>query len=288
MPELPEVETIRGDLARKLGGQRIKSVTIINRKTVALAPAVFYRRLSKQIIDQVGRRAKLLFFKLKPSGDYLLIHLKMTGQLIYQDKKSLIAGGHSLSEEKDGDYPNKHTRVIFSFDNQSQLFFNDLRKFGYIKLAQARELEELIKKNYGPEPLSTDFSLLAFRKILSSKKTNIKAVLLNQKNVSGLGNIYVDESLFKAGISPKRRASSLSPSEIKKLYLAVNRIIAQAIKDRGTTFNNYRDSEGRRGSFSSRLKVYGRDKASCRSCGRPISKIKLAGRGTHYCSFCQV
>lgn len=287
MPELPEVETIRGDLARKIGGQRIQSVKIINPKTVALAPAVFYKRLIGQTVDKVGRRAKLLFFELQPSGEYLLIHLKMTGQLIYQDKKTLIAGGHSLSKEKDVNYLNQHTRVIFTLENQGRLFFNDLRKFGYIKLAKAEELENFVKKNYGPEPLSPDFSLSVLSKILSSKKTNIKAALLNQKNISGLGNIYVDEALFRARVNPKRRASSLSATELKKLYLAINKIIAQAIKSRGTTFNNYRDSEGRKGSFSSRLQVYGRQQSPCRVCGQLISKIKLAGRGTHYCSFCQ-
>ncbi|MFA5163453.1 MAG: bifunctional DNA-formamidopyrimidine glycosylase/DNA-(apurinic or apyrimidinic site) lyase [Patescibacteria group bacterium] len=288
MPELPEVETIRGDLARKLVGLRIQSVEILNQKTVALAPAVFYKRLSSQSIDIVGRRAKLLFFKLKPSGEYLLVHLKMTGQLIYQDKHSHLAGGHSLSKEEGTKYPNRHTRVIFNFKNNGRLFFNDLRKFGYIKLASAGDLDDFIRRNYGPEPLHPDFSLVSLAGALKSKKTNIKAALLNQKNVSGLGNIYVDESLFLAKISPKRRADSLSAPELKKLYSAINKIIAQAIKDRGTTFNSYRDSEGRKGSFSHRLRVYGRHLSPCPTCGRPISKIKLAGRGTHYCSFCQV
>jgi len=288
MPELPEVETIRADLARKLVGRRIKSVEILNPKTVAPAPAIFYKSLAGERIKMVNRRAKLLFLELQPSQKFLLIHLKMTGQLIYQDKKGTVAGGHSDSAEAAAIYPNRHTRVLIVFSDNSRLFFNDLRKFGYMKLVTRAELGKFISRSYGPEPLTKDFSLDALAAILKSKKTNLKAALLNQKNIAGLGNIYVDEALFAARLDPRRQASSLRAAEIKALYSAINKIIKAAIRWRGTTFNNYRDSEGRRGNFSRYLQVYGRQNELCLNCRQPLQKIKLAGRGTYYCPHCQV
>ncbi|MCX6797988.1 MAG: bifunctional DNA-formamidopyrimidine glycosylase/DNA-(apurinic or apyrimidinic site) lyase [Candidatus Falkowbacteria bacterium] len=301
MPELPEVETIRRDLEVKIVGHRIKDLKILSVKTVALAPAVFYKNLIGQRISKVLRRAKLLIIRLEPSNKYLLVHLKMTGQLIYKVKNKLIVGGHSSGNYRSGgrnvdaddsknlnDLPNKHTRVIFTFTNSSQLFFNDLRKFGYLKLVTELELEGIVRNSYGIEPLTKEFSLINFSQALKGKKTNIKAALLNQKNIAGLGNIYVDESLFAARINPKRRADSLKPGELKVLWLAITKIIKRAVEYRGTTFNNYVDSAGRQGNFFKLLKIYGRGGEKCPRCHNPIKKIKLAGRGTHYCPVCQL
>ena len=288
MPELPEVETIRRDLERKLVGHKIKDLKILSPKTVALAPAVFYKNLVGQNVAAVERRAKLLILKLAPANKYLLVHLKMTGQLIYQFKGKLIAGGHSLSKEEFIDLPNRHTRVWFEFADGGRLYFNDLRKFGYLKLVDQVELDKIIHNNYGFEPLTSDYTLVNFSSALKNKKTNIKAALLNQKNIAGLGNIYVDESLFAARINPARRADSLKPAELKALFLASGKIIARAVEFRGTTFNNYLDGDGRKGNFSKLLKVYGRANLKCPRCRGLISKIKLAGRGTHYCPHCQI
>ena len=203
-----------------------------------------------------------------------------------------MVGGHSLSSgsyEKSvgGKLPNKHTRAIFYFSGGGKLFFNDLRKFGYLKLVKKDELLEILKNNYGPEPLTPEFNFENLKNILHNRRISIKAALLNQKLVSGLGNIYVDETLFASKILPTRIANEVNPEEIKRLVKEANRIIKKAIDYRGTTFSNYVDSTGKKGNFSQFLQVYGRGKEKCLVCGQPLSKVKLAGRGTHYCKNCQ-
>lgn len=290
MPELPEVETIRRDLAAVVSDQKIKTVKITSPKTAFPSAVFLTRRLVGRRIVKIERRGKLLIFNLaKAPGsefNHLLIHLKMTGQLIYLDAETEVAGGHgSLVRET---LPNKHTRAIIEFQKGGHLFFNDLRRFGYLKLVTTDELKRLSVENYGPEPLTPEFSLSVFRTILGKRKTKIKALLLNQKLIAGLGNIYVDEALWEARLRPERTAASLSVAERKKLYQAINRIIKKAIKQRGTTFNSYVDSKGRRGNFSRFLKVYGRRGEKCPRCRRPIIRKKIFGRGTHYCPYCQV
>lgn len=294
MPELPEVETIRRDLAEKILGHKIKSVNILSPKTASHPAAFFIKTLVGRKLIKIERRGKLLIFGLSASPselNYLLIHLKMTGQLVYQNRQTKIAGGHSLSNLEAGsgigELPNKHTRVIIDFSPSGRLFFNDLRRFGYLKLTTEKELTKILINNYGPEPLQPGFSLSFLIARLKGRTTKIKAFLLDQKIIAGLGNIYVDESLWAARIRPMRLAGSLRANEIKKLWEAINRIIGLAIKHRGTTFNNYVDSRGERGSFSRFLKVYGRRGEKCPNCHQPILKIKIAGRGTHYCPSCQ-
>lgn len=290
MPELPEVETIRRDLG-VLVGHKIAALKILNPKTAQPSAAFLKNHLLGQKIEAVNRTGKLLILSLR-NGYFLLIHLKMTGQLIYQTGKRKIYGGHSLNGQAKegavgGELPNKHTRAIFNFSKGGQLFFNDLRKFGYVKLVDRAELDRIVSANYGPEPLTKEFTLKKFAAIFPSRRVNLKALLLNQKLVAGLGNIYVDESLFRAGIRPERLAQSLNKKEIALLFKAINNVIRQAIKYRGTTFSDYQDANGRAGNFSRHLQVYGRYKQPCLKCGRPVSKIKLAGRGTHYCQYCQ-
>lgn len=292
MPELPEVETVRQDLRAHLLNKKIKKVTVLNPKTISSNPESLATTLTGTFFIDILRRGKLLIFKLKKEDLYLLVHLKMTGQLIYLFNNEVSAGGHSLSSHSyekavGGDLPNKHTRVIITFADQSRLFFNDLRKFGYMKIVNQVELDAFILKNYGPEPLSDDFVLSDFLAKLKRSARNIKSVLLDQKIVAGLGNIYVDEVLFAAGVRPMRSANSLTKDEVTKIYKEIKKILALAITYRGTTFSNYVDSKGKRGNFSTRLKVYGRAKEKCLKCSSAIIKIKIAGRGTHYCSNCQ-
>ncbi|HBA36932.1 TPA: bifunctional DNA-formamidopyrimidine glycosylase/DNA-(apurinic or apyrimidinic site) lyase [Candidatus Falkowbacteria bacterium] len=305
MPELPEVETIRRDLAAKVVGRKIMSVHILSPKSAAPNAVFLKKNLLGRKIIRLERRGKLLIFALSPStdllgsksdsADYLLIHLKMTGQLIYVDKKDSLAGGHSLSaqakslaEAVGGTLPNRHTRAIIGFSQGARLFFNDLRRFGYLKLVGAAELAKILQNNYGPEPLTAAFSLTAFQSALTGRKTKIKALLLNQKIIAGLGNIYADETLWLARIHPERRAGALSAVEAKKLWRAINRIIGRAIEYRGTTFNNYVDAGGRQGNFFGFLKVYGRAGKRCPACRTTIVKSKIVGRGTHYCPHCQI
>lgn len=292
MPELPEVETVRRDLKARVLDKKIKEFLILNPKTLKSSAAESIKILIGNSFSDILRRGKLLIFKLEKKNRYLLVHLKMTGQLIYLSQKEKIAGGHSLSShsfEKSvgGELPNKHTRVQITFQDKSNLFFNDLRKFGYLKIVDEQELENIIAANYGPEPLDNNFVQIDFRDQIKRKKKNIKAILLDQKLVAGLGNIYVDEVLFTAGVRPGRLATSLNNQELKKIYQSIIKILSQAIKYRGTTFSNFVDSEGKKGNFSTRLKVYGRGKLPCYHCSSAIIKTKIAGRGTHYCPHCQ-
>lgn len=290
MPELPEVETIRQDLQGLLG-KKFVDIKILNQKTAQPSAAFLKKKIIDQKIISLTRRGKLLIFSLSNQAQ-LLIHLKMTGQLIYQQSRQTIYGGHSTSEvdrEKavGGPLPNQHTRVILYLNNQQRLFFNDLRKFGYLKVVDSQELEKILANNYGPEPLEVKFSVNYLSQQLEKRTIKIKPLLLNQRVIAGLGNIYVDESLFLAKIRPDRASASLTTAEIKSLRLAIRRIIAKAIKYRGTTFSDFIDTQGRSGNFLRFLQVYGRQGQSCFRCGDIIVKVKLGGRGTHYCPTCQ-
>jgi len=286
------VETIRRDLAAKIVGQKIISVKVLDKK---LGSAKLTRILFGNKIILADRIGKLLIFELA-DNNFLLIHLKMTGQLVYTDGDEVIAGGHpfkkgSVLDKVGGKLPSKHTRLHLKFapskkDDEGNLFFNDIRRFGYVKIASIKELE-LIKNDYGIEPLKKDFTLENLKKNLLNRGVSIKAALLDQKKVSGIGNIYADEILFAAGIKPSRPAKSLKAKELEKIYLEAERIIAKAIKHRGTTFSDYVDGQGNEGGFVRFLKVYGRGGEACFECGRTIKKSRVAGRGTHFCPFCQ-
>lgn len=291
MPELPEVETIRRDLEASLLNRRFIEIDLIIAKTAKNQADFFIKSLLNQRLKKIERYGKLLAFKLT-SSDYLLVHLKMTGQLILVGQKHKLAGGHSLSSDSfekavGGSLPNKHTRAIFKFNGGYSLFFNDLRKFGYLKIVKQENLEKIINNNYGPEPNSQKLTDNYLKNILANRKSNIKSLLLNQKLIAGLGNIYVDEALFAAGIKPTRLGYKITSSEIKILIKEINQVITKAIKHRGTTFSDYLDSAGKKGNFFSLLKVYGKANQPCAKCQKPIIKQKIAGRGTHFCKFCQ-
>jgi formamidopyrimidine-DNA glycosylase len=285
MPELPEVETIRRDLIKKILDIEILDIEILLPRIVKSDIKEFKHRLIGNRYGKIERIGKLLVFYPVKGACKMLVHLKMTGQLIYQKGSRMIAGGHSDSQPFLC-LPCAHTRAVIAFADGSRLYFNDLRTFGYLKLADDGEIEK-IRGQYGPEPLLKDFRLEDFLRSIKKRKTTIKAVLLNQEIVAGLGNIYVDEVLFRAGVRPGRKASGLKKAEIEGIYKAIKPVLKSAIKHRGTTFNNYRDADGNRGSFVNRLNVYGRAGEKCKKCGSVILKTKVAGRGTHYCSVCQ-
>jgi formamidopyrimidine-DNA glycosylase len=293
MPELPEVETIRNDLREKILNKKIKKVDLRLKKIVKSSVRNFVLDLERNKFTNIKRRGKLLIFDLSRKNKYLIIHLRMTGQLVYQKGKKIIAGGHSNGSRDEAlprlyyDLPNKHTHIIFHFSDKSQLFFNDLRRFGVARIVNEKELEE-ITNSFGVEPLSKNFSFKIFRDLIKNKKENIKAFLLNQKYIAGIGNIYADEILFEAKILPSRKANSLKIEEIKKLYQAIRKILKKAIKYRGTTFYSYTDARGQKGNFTKFLKVYKREKKKCLRCKKGIiQKTKIAGRGTRYCDKCQ-
>jgi len=292
MPELPEVETVRRDLAKYLIGATFSQVKIIDFKNVAPGATFLARFLTGKKIKDLRRRGKLLITDLKDNNQHLLFHLKMTGQLVLRERKELLVGGHSLSEESlrkaiGGELPNKFTRAIFQFKQGGTLFFNDMRKFGYIKLVSDKELSLILASNYGPEPLDKEFNYQYLKSILKDRKAPVKTVILNQKLIAGLGNIYADEALFLAGIKPWRLAKSLSMGEIKLLAQVIKKVIKKAILARGTTFKDFVDGRGNKGNFINQLQVYGRQDQKCFVCSDIILKQKIAGRGTHYCPSCQ-
>lgn len=286
MPELPEVETIRQDLRKKLLHKKITEVKIFFDKVVGNKKKETMKSLLHNSFIEVDRIGKLLIFHLEKKDEVMLLHLKMTGQLIYLIKDHIFAGGHSFAHfEKD--LPNKHTQFMLTFSDHSQLFFNDSRRFGYVKLIPIDKLDKVFLK-YGMEPLQKSFTLKKFNELLTKKKMNLKALLLNQQLIAGIGNIYADEICFDARILPTRRTSSLSDTDIKQLFRSTLKILKKAIKYRGTTFNDYVDSEGKKGNFSHHLKVYERDGEKCIRCKTGIIvKKRVAGRGTHMCVECQ-
>jgi formamidopyrimidine-DNA glycosylase len=285
MPELPEVETIKNDLRKKILRKKITAVTVKLTRIVKNDPKTFKRTLNGNSIIDIDRVGKLMIAKLKHGSRFLLMHLKMTGQLIYCRGETVIAGGHSLPKIQ-GCLPNKYSRVIFAFADGSHLFFNDMRTFGYLKLADREELER-IKERFGLDPLSPGYNFATLNEIIKKRHTGIKAVLLQQPVIAGIGNIYADEILFEAGVRPNRPADRLKKDEIEKIVRASKKVLTKAIKYRGTTFNDYVDADGNQGNFMKRLKVYGHEGERCQRCGGVIGKMKVAGRGTRWCPRCQ-
>lgn len=310
MPELPEIETLKRGL-KPLVGKIIKSAKVTWPKMIRPHSAKdFEKILKRKSIVAIHRRAKVLILEL--SGDYfLLVHLKMTGQLVYcpggvfsppslpplnlplvkGEKKYLggektVVGGHP---QKGGikDLPNKFTHAIIDFTDGSKLYFNDQRKFGWLKLVDVAEKEKMLE-GYGIEPLEGEFNLKKFKSILSRyPKRKIKQILLDQTLISGLGNIYVDESCFYAKILPTRIVGDLNEQEVKDLCSGIKKILRLAITKRGTSFSHYVNADAQPGGFVPYLKVYGRKGEKCKRCNGKIHRIKLNGRGTHFCDSCQ-
>jgi formamidopyrimidine-DNA glycosylase len=285
MPELPEVETIVRDLKIKILNLKIKKVEVLLPRIVKNQVASFKNILTANSFKSIGRFGKLIVFELEKGDKKLLVHLKMTGQLIFSDGKKVIAGGHDDGTDPN-QLPNKYTRAIFEFEDKSKLFFNDLRTFGYLKLASENEVQ-LARDKIGPDALESNLNFQDFKNILKNRRTSIKAVLLNQEILAGIGNIYADEILFQAGVRPSRKANGLKIKEIEAIYTSIKPILKKAINYRGTTFNSFVDANGNQGKFVDRLKVYGREGKKCQICQGDIKKIKVAQRGTHYCASCQ-
>lgn len=273
MPELPEVETIRRTLKDKLEGKVITRVEIMLPRLIKWPTAdKFQAIITGKKIEFLKRRGKYLLCGLENSF-IIIVHLRMTGRLYY-----LSAGA-----EKD-----RFARIIFYLDNGDMLQYADSRTLGTLYVMPADELWRISGlSRMGPEPLSQEFTLDYLIDGLKKRRGNIKALLLNQQFIGGLGNIYVDESLAIAGIRPDRSADSLTSEESGKLFAAINKVIYDGIEHGGTTFRDYRDGTGQSGSHQLHLNVYGRKMQPCRKCGTPIVKTEIAGRGTHYCPNCQ-
>ena len=287
MPELPEVETIKRDLKKAIINRKVSGVSILWPKTVApLSPASFQKKIIGQEIEDVSRRAKIIRIKLTGPLD-LLIHLKMTGQLIFKPKTGrAISGGHPQAGGLDN-LPNNFTRLVFDFSDGSKIFFNDMRKFGWVRLLDDATITQLFT-NHGPEPLEKDFSVKYFQSLLSRyPKRPIKQILLDQKIIAGIGNIYADESCFYAKILPTRRVDSLTKQETKLLFRHIPKVLKLSISKKGTSFSDYVQLDGKQGRMVKWLRVYNKTGQLCTVCGTPIKKIQLNGRGTHFCPRCQ-
>lgn len=286
MPELPEVETVRIQLRHKVSQKTIKAVEVFHSKTVAFDEEIEDKLVGKTIAD-IDRIGKLMIFSFVGEDDmFLLAHLKMTGQFFFVEDNDVSGGGHSMTEADVRDLPNKHTRVAFYFTDGSALYFNDMRLFGYTKLATAKELEKA-RSGFGPEPITEGFDVEWFSKKLRARKTPVKAALLDQKFVAGLGNIYVDEALWRAGVRPARRSDRVTKKEASLLAAAAGEVMNESIAVGGTTFQHFVDTGGDNGNFTDYLKVFGQQGKPCPRCGEIIKKIRCAGRGTHYCPGCQ-
>ena len=271
MPELPEVETVRRGLERLVVGKTIGQVRVRYAKMIGTGVDSFIHDLPGQTIEKIGRRGKYLLFYL--TGGVLVSHLRMEGKyLFYPD---------AVPERK-------HAHVFFEMTDGGTLVYEDVRKFGTMELLKKDQLEDYFAaRKLGPEPTEADFLLLPFAAALGRSKKPIKPYLLEQTLVVGLGNIYVDEALWRARIHPARPAASLKPAEAKRLREQIIEVLQLGIEKRGSTIRTYRNALGEDGTMQDFLQVYGKTGQPCARCGSPIEKIKLGGRGTHLCPHCQ-
>jgi formamidopyrimidine-DNA glycosylase len=287
MPELPEVETVRRGLHKLLIGRVVTAETHDTAKGFPNAPADVASFLLGATIADVRRRAKVLLIDL--STDYtLVIHLKMTGQLVFRGEENFGAG--HPNESLIGELPDRSTRVTLTFADGSRLYFNDQRKFGWMRLLPTLEVPNIdFMKRVGPEPLEADFTAKQFADRFTRRaKTSIKAALLDQSVIAGVGNIYADESLWGAKVHPKRLVGSVTAAEFEALYIELRAVMNMAIEKGGSTDRNYVNAEGKRGSYMDFARVFRREGLACPRCGTEIIKFKAAGRGTHICPQCQV
>lgn len=272
MPELPEVESIKRTLGKNILGSRITGVNII---WAPVAESILDRDFSElvvdSVIDDISRRGKYLLIQLS-NGLSMIIHFRMTGRLIYYSDNQPL---------------DKHTHLVFYLE-KGEMHYSDIRKFGRVQLVATSDISSVASlKKLGPEPLDGAFAFDKLGKQLSSKKKSIKASLLDQTVIAGLGNIYVDEALFQAGVLPERATNSLKVSEVILLYNSICDILNQGIESRGTSFRDYRDADGNIGFFQESLMVYGRGGQECKICGQVLERKKVAGRTTVFCLQCQ-
>jgi formamidopyrimidine-DNA glycosylase len=272
MPELPEIETIRRTLSQHVLNLRIDEVLLRWEGAVSGSKDSPFEKIVQGLrILSIERRGKYLLITLE-DGWSLIAHMRMTGRLNY----------YPTSRE-----PEKHTHVVFKLST-GELHFTDTRKFGRFQLVRTGERLELPSlKRLGPEPLEDEFTPQELGRRLSQRKVALKTALLDQTVVAGIGNIYADESLFQAGLSPLRLANSLSEDELERLYNVIRSVLQAGIDAQGTSFRDYRDANGEKGAFQEALKVYGRAGEACIQCGRLLDKTRLGGRTTVFCPNCQ-
>lgn len=274
MPELPEVETIARQLNQVLKGKTIREIEVLRKKSFKGDK----KKVLVKRIKRVKRRAKMIIIELDKSKDSLVIHLKMTGQLLYEKNFQFSKSN----------FQNKYTRVIIKL-NKGALVFNDLRVFGWMKIMKSVELKAKNKRELGLDVTDKAFTVEYLKKVLEGSRRAVKLVLLDQKKTAGIGNIYACEILFCAGVNPKLEARNLKQIQINKLYKCIKRIINKAIKYGGTTAGDdmYVNARGEAGKYQEHRLVYDRAGLACLRCKTKIKKVKLGGRGTYFCPRCQ-
>ena len=272
LPEMPEVETIKLQLREKVKGKRIERIQVILDKPLkGITVEEFKDRVEGSSIKEIRRRAKILIIGLS-TGESLLIHLKLTGRLLYLKPDEPIE---------------KHTHLIFHLSGGRQLRFWDLRQFGYVKLISGELAEEPKLKELGPEAIG--LNLDEFRRLLAGKRSGkIKPLLMNQNFIAGIGNIYSDEVLFYAGIHPARNVATLTVKEVVKLHEGIKKILPAAVRYGGSSVDDYVDLYGEQGNYVMYHRAYRRTGEPCERCGVAIKRIKLGGRSAHFCPRCQV
>jgi len=273
VPELPEVETVRRTLEPVIVGKRIKHCAIYYERVLPRADAgEFSQSVSGRLITGIKRRGKYLIISLDRTLE-LIAHLRMTGQLIYQPQRDLPL--------------QKHTSARFWFEGNGELRFTDQRKFGTLYLVEKGKYQDIHGLHtLGPEPLAAEFTWTLLAEKLNSERA-VKAILLDQTKIAGLGNIYADEALHRAGIHPLKPGSCLHASEVKALHGSITEVLQEAIACHGTTIRDYRTGSGAAGSFQNKLRVYRQTGKPCANCGTWIARIKVGGRSTHFCPKCQ-
>ena len=288
MPELPEVETVRIGLNQLVPGKVVARVDTDYPKGFPNAASDVQAFLIGATIVQVRRRAKVLIIDLSTQYS-LVIHLKMTGQLVFRSDHERFGAGHP-NNSLIGELPDKTTRVTLTFMDGSRLFFNDQRKFGWVRLLPTAEIEQLdFFQKVGPEPLADDFTAEQFMVCLRRRKgSGMKAVLLDQTIVAGIGNIYADEGLWAAKIHPLAKVADVPEAQLRELYSALVTVLRLSIEKGGSTDRNYVDAKGQRGSYLTFANVFRREGKPCPRCSTTIIKTRVAGRGTHTCPHCQV
>ena len=273
MPELPEVETVRRGLVPHLQGRRLKEVTQRRADLRWPFPDRFAERLTGRIIDGIDRRAKFLLFRLD-NATIWMVHLGMSGRLFLNTDKTAP--------------PGPHDHVIIDTEDGARVTFQDHRRFGMMDLVAETDLEaHRLIRDLGPEPLGNAFNEATLSARLSGRRTPIKAALLDQKIVAGLGNIYVSEALFRAGISPRRLAQSVAGRRAQRLAPAIRQVLEEAIAAGGSSLRDYVQASGELGYFQHAFNVYDREGEPCPRCGSPIRRIVQSGRASFYCGGCQ-
>src|SRR6266536_1779990 len=268
MPELPEVETVRASLEPRLVGRRLEDVEILDsRLTRPVDPAEVAAELVGERVAAVDRRGKYLIVQFE-SGLVLLIHLRMTGNLVHS---------------RNGAGAETHVRAVVRLDDGSDVTYRDVRRFGTWLVLRADELDAYLAARLGLEPLAQDFSARDLGDRLAERLASVKAALLNQRTLAGVGNIYADEALWRAQIDPRRPAGALDEREIGKLHRSIRRALEAGIARQGATLRDYRTLDGAAGGMQYEFKVYGRGGEPCSRCGTPIEKARIAGRGTWFC-----